>query len=791
MKFSEQWLREWVNPPVDTKTLAAQLTMAGLEVESVLPVAGSFEKVVVGYVVSAEKHPDADRLRVCKVDIGQPTHLDIVCGGANVRTGLKVAVVLVGGKIGDLVIKEAKLRGALSQGMICSVKELGLAETSEGIMELPADAPIGEDFKTWLQLNDYAIDVHLTPNRGDCLSIAGIAREAAVLNNCELKTHDIQPVAAVIKDQFPIAVQASADCPRYLGRIIRGINAQAVTPLWMSERLRRSGLRSIHPVVDVTNYVMLELGQPLHAFDLAKLEHEIQVRHAVSDEKIVLLDGREVQLESGTLVIADKQQPQAIAGIMGGLSSSVTETTKDIFLESAFFNPLIIAGRARRYGLNTDSSYRFERGVCPVLSKQAIEYATTLLLKIVGGQPGPVVEKVSESHLPVINKIQLRKSRIEKLLGICIADNAVETILHRLGMELKKASEGWLVTVPSYRFDLLLEQDLIEEIVRIFGYDNIPITKPQTSLAFLPCSEQQTQVARLRSFLVDRGYHEAITYSFISPKQQTLMDPKQAQLTIINPISADLSVMRTSLWSGLLNAVAYNQNRQQGRVRLFETGLRFLQENADIKQEPMLAGVIAGDAYPEQWGVKAKPIDFFDIKNDVESLFALTGKNSEILFDKAEHPVLHPGQASKIICDDKVIGYMGSLHPALLRELDLVGPIYLFEIRLDALCAGILPVFKPLSKFPAIRRDISFWVEKSIPLQQIIDAVRADAKDLLNDLCLFDVYAEAGAQANTRSLALGLVLQHQDRTLVDSEVDALIEQILKTLKQKFAINLRE
>lgn len=791
MKISEQWLREWINPPITTEQLTTQLTMAGLEIESVLPVADSFTQVVVGHVVKVEKHPNADRLRVCQVNIGESENLNIVCGGANVRENLKVPVAVVGAAFSNgLKIKSAKLRDVLSQGMICSTSELGLTETSEGIMELPEDAPIGKDFREWLQLNDYSIDVHVTPNRGDCLSIAGVAREVAVLNNLELKPHQIKPVDSVITDEFPIAVQAPEDCSRYCGSVIRGINPNATTPIWMIERLRRSGLRSIHPVVDVTNYVLLELGQPLHAFDLAKLNQGIVVRRAAHDEKIVLLDGQEVTLTAETLVIADKQQPQAIAGIMGGLNSAVSNTTTDIFLESAFFNPLSIAGRARRYGLNTDSGYRFERGVDPELARQAIERATELLLQIVGGKPGPVIEKTSKEHLPQAIKISLRKNRIEKLLGIALEDAEIEKVLQRLGMQLQKNNNGWEVTVPSYRFDLTIEEDLIEELVRIYGYDRIPYIKPQTTLEFLSQSEQQISLNRLRNLMIDRGYNEAITYSFIAPKLHELISPQQTAITLLNPISADLAVMRSSLWPGLLNAVAYNQNRQQSRVRLFETGLRFVQNQTEIKQDAVLAGVVTGNQQIEQWSATAKPIDFFDVKADIEKLLAATHAD-QFMFKAAEHSALHPGQTAEIIFQNKTIGYVGALHPALLHELDLIGPVYLFEIELSAITNITLPKFQNISKFPAMRRDISFWVSSNVPVQEIFTVIRSTAGEWLNDLCLFDVYAEKNDESKQRSLALGLIWQHAERTLVDTEVDELKDKVVEKLKQSFAVKLRD
>lgn len=796
MKFSEQWLREWVNYPLNVNQLAEQLTMAGLEIESVEPVAGDFTKVIVGKVLEVSAHPNAEKLRVCQVSVGENNPLTIVCGAANVRAGLHVPVALDGATVQGRAIKTSELRGVTSQGMICSAQELGLLETSEGILELAEDAPVGKDFREWLQLNDYAIDIHLTPNRGDCLSIAGVAREVAVLNNIELKQATPTICKTTINDQLPVKVLDPQACPRYVGRIIRSINPQAKTPLWMQERLRRSSLRSIHPVVDVTNYILLELGQPLHAFDLAKLSDEIIVRHATAGEKLNLLNEQTVELDEQTLVIADKQKVLAMAGIMGGLSSAVAQGTTDIFLESAFFNPLVIAGRARRYGLNTDSSYRYERGVDPDLQRKAIERATKLLLEIVGGQAGPITEVVNEKALPKSAVILLRLNRIQKLLGMEIAEQEVEGILTKLGLHLTREQNNnseirWHVTPPSYRFDISLEADLIEEIVRIKGYDAVPQLQPQMQFAFLPQSEQAIVLSRIRNLLVDKGYHEAITYSFVAPKLQQLLEPKMATVNLLNPISADLSVMRTSLWPGLLTTALYNYNRQQTRIRLFETGLRFCSVQNELQQEPVLAGLVMGSRYPEQWAMKHSSVDFYDVKAELQTLFALTGCAEEFTFNIGEHSALHPGQTSEIQRQGKKIGYLGAAHPALLQALDIKGPIYIFEIELAALTHAKLAQFKPISKFPAIRRDISFWIKASIPFQAILDCIYGCANDLVSDVWLFDVYQDKQKNSDMRSLAIGLLLQHPERTLVDDEVNQLMEKIINMLISQFAISLRE
>ncbi|MCA1805532.1 MAG: phenylalanine--tRNA ligase subunit beta [Xanthomonadaceae bacterium] len=574
MKFSEQWLREWVNPPVTAAELAEQLTMAGLEVDSVTPVAGDFSGVVVGEVLSAEPHPDADKLRVCKVNAGAEP-LQIVCGAPNVSVGMKVSTALIGALLpGDFKIKKSKLRGVESSGMLCSARELGLSEDAAGLMALPADAPVGTDIRAYLGLNDTCIEVDLTPNRGDCLGMAGIAREIGVLNRCAVAGPGMDPVPATIKDTFPVRVSAPEDCPRYLGRVIRGIDPSAATPLWMQEKLRRGGIRSLGPVVDVTNYVLLELGQPMHAFDLATLSGGIEVRHARAGEQLTLLDEKVIELDTGSLLIADADKPLALAGIMGGAGSGVSDCTDSLFLECAFFTPARIAGRARHYGLHTDSSHRFERGVDYLLQHRALERATALLLALVGGQAGPVIEVTSETQLPRVAPIHLRAARLQRLLGLRPDDATVEDILTRLGMDVQAGEGGWQVTPPTFRFDVTLEADLIEEIGRVYGYNRLPSSAFQAALVMRPAPEDRVPLRRLRDLLVNRGYQEAVTYSFVDPEIQGLVTPDLVPVPLANPISSELSVMRTSLWQGLLRTLQHNLNRQQRRVRIFEHGLK-------------------------------------------------------------------------------------------------------------------------------------------------------------------------------------------------------------------------
>ncbi len=792
MKFSEQWLREWVNPSVTTEELCHQLTMAGLEVDAIEPVAASFTGVVVGEVVKIEPHPDADKLRVTQVNIGQDELLTIVCGAANVREGMRVPTAVVGANLpGDFKIKKAKLRGVPSFGMLCSESEIGLAESASGLMELPADAPIGEDLRFYLKLDDVTIELGLTPNRGDCLSVAGIAREVGVLNQITVKAPAIEALSAVTDETLPVTVSAPGDCPRYLGRVIRGVNVKAETPLWMQERLRRSGIRSLGPVVDVTNYVLLELGQPMHAFDLTKLKGGIHVRRAAEGEKLKLLNEQEITLDAESLVIADDSGPLALAGVMGGEASAVSDETQGIFLESAFFSPDNIAGKARSYGLHTDSSHRFERGVDPQLASLAIERATVLLLEITGGTAGEVVEVIDESSLPQRKPIHLRHQRCERILGAQLAKETIEGILQRLGMEMQAVEEGWQVTAPSFRFDIAIEVDLIEEIGRIVGYSNLPSSRPLGALNMQPRPEGQIGKRELARLLVDRGYQEAISYSFVDPKMQQQFDPSAEPIALANPISADLAVMRTTLWAGLMPILQHNLNRQQSRVRLFEYGLAFNRQGTEIKQENRLSGVVFGTVEPEQWGSASRKLDFYDVKGDIEALLALTRRESEFRFVAETHPALHPGQSSRIYLNGEAVGWLGAIHPTLERELDLHGQTYLFEIEASALCTKMVSKFTEISKFPAIRRDLAVVVERSVSAADVLNCIRSAAPETLANLKLFDVYQGEHIDSGRKSLALGLTLQAQSRTLTDEEVDAAIKTVVNTLGTKLGATLRE
>ncbi|MFA3792053.1 phenylalanine--tRNA ligase subunit beta [Aliiglaciecola sp. SL4] len=795
MKFSEKWLREWVNPAVSTQQLSEQLSMAGLEVDGLEPVAGEFSGVLVGEVVECGQHPNADKLRVTKINIGQDYLIDIVCGAPNCRQGIKVAVATVGAVLpGNFKIKKAKLRGEPSFGMLCSFSELGISEDHDGIIELPTDAPIGQDIREYLELDDVTIEVDLTPNRADCLGIRGVAREVGVLNQVEVKAPKIEGVDKQIEDSREIQLAAPEACPRYLGRVIKNVNVNAASPLWMQEKLRRSGIRSIDPVVDVTNYVLVELGHPMHAFDLDKLDGDIIVRFASENEKLTLLDGNETTLKTNTLVIADQRKALAMAGIFGGLESGVTNESKHIFLESAFFAPDAIMGKARQYGLHTDASHRYERGVDPQLQRVAMERATQLLMDIVGGEAGPITESVSQEHLPTEKTIQLRASRLTRVLGIHVEDAKVTDILTRLGLGVNFSNSQWSVVVPAYRFDISIEEDLIEEVARVYGYNSIPTIAPTAKLKMSVHKEQNLSLDRLKQTLVERDYQEAITYSFVDPKVQSALFPEMLGMQLPHPISSDMSAMRVSLWTGLLQSVSYNQKRQQSRVRLFETGLRFVpdsDEKTGVRQEVVVGGVICGNRHNEHWNEEERGVDFYDIKADVEALLQTTANISEFSFKAAEHSALHPGQCAKIYRGQELVGYVGAVHPKLTKILGLNGKTYVFELDFNAIGGKKLPLAEEISKFPANRRDIAIVVEEDKVVGEIISYIEKFGGNQLVGLNLFDVYRGKGIEAGYKSLAISLILQDQTRTLEENDIQAVVEDILSQLAEKFGASLRD
>ncbi|OFS75622.1 phenylalanine--tRNA ligase subunit beta [Pseudomonas sp. HMSC08G10] len=793
MKFSEQWLRGWVNPQVSRDELVARLSMAGLEVDSVTPAAGQFSGIVVGEILATEQHPDADKLRVCQVSNGQET-FQVVCGAPNARPGIKIPFAMIGAELpGDFKIKKAKLRGVESFGMLCSAAELQISEENDGLLELAADAPVGEDIRQYLNLDDASIEIGLTPNRGDCLSIAGLARDVSALYDVPVTRPQVPAVAPAHDEVRPVEVCAPAACPRYLGRVIRNVDLSKPTPLWMVERLRRSDVRSIDAAVDITNYVMLELGQPMHAFDLAEINGGIRVRMAEEGEKLVLLDGQEVALRADTLVIADHTRALAIAGVMGGEHSGVnTEKTRDLFLESAFFEPISVAGKARSYGLHTDASHRYERGVDSQLAREAMERATALVLEIVGGEAGPIVEAVSEQHLPKVAPVTLRAERINQMLGMDMDAAQVEQLLNAL--ELKTSADGvgqWTVEVPSHRFDISLEVDLIEELARLYGYNNLPVRYPQARLAPQTRPEARGELPTLRRLLVARGYQEAITYSFIDPKLFELFTPGVEPLLLANPISSDMAAMRASLWPGLVKALQHNLNRQQDRVRLFESGLRFVGQLGDLKQQPMIAGVATGSRLPEGWANGRDSLDFFDVKADVEALLGYSGALEDFTFVAGKHPALHPGQTARIERDGKEVGYIGAIHPELAKTLGLERPVFVFELVLGEVVEGRLPKFSELSKFPEVRRDLALIAGRDVASSSVLEVIRDNAGEWLTDLRLFDVYQGKGIDPDRKSLAVGLTWQHPSRTLNDDEVNTTLQNILTSLEQRLNTTLRK
>ncbi len=791
MQISEAWLRELVNPSVSTEELVAQLTMAGLEVDSVAPAAAEFSGVVVAEVLSKEQHPNADKLSICQVNVGEGEPLQIVCGAGNVRAGLKVPAALVGAVLpGNFKIKKSKLRGELSQGMLCSEQELGLATDADGLMELMDDAPVGTDIRDYLALNDNIIELDLTPNRADCLSIEGVAREVAVLNEMAWAPVDVIAVPVTHDEKIAVSVETSAACPRYLGRLIKNVNPQALTPLWMQERLRRSGLRSLGPLVDVTNYVLLELGQPLHAFDADKLTGSITVRNSSKDEELALLNDQTIKLDGEAVVIADDKEALALAGVMGGEPSSVTEQTNNIFLECAFFTPVVIAGKARQFGLHTDSSHRFERGVDFTLQQRAIERATQLIVEITGGSVGPINEVVSKNDLPERQAVSLRQKRIERVLGIEMANDQVSKIFQGLDMQVDTVEDGWKITPPGCRFDIAIEADLLEEVGRIYGYNNLPNSSLMMRSELGKAEEAVLPIQRVEDLLVDKGYQEAITYSFVDEAIQQAIAPDDSFIRIQNPISSELSVMRTTLWCGLLNAALYNIKRQQSRVRLFETGLSFISnESNETVQKKMLSGLILGSAYAEQWGEKARKVDFFDLKGDLEAIFHLT--DSKVQYSVVQHPALHPGQSAGIISENgEKIGLFGMLHPTLEKQLGFDTQVFLFELNQALVFKKPIPKFEPLSKFPSVRRDMALIVEEKVTVVEIINCIHENKEKVIKDVLIFDIYRGEGVDEGFKSVALSLILQDFEQTLTDSEIDAIFNTVLSTLNNTLNAKLR-
>ncbi|MBN6493161.1 phenylalanine--tRNA ligase subunit beta [Acinetobacter pittii] len=791
MKISENWLRTWVNPAIDSETLSDQLTMLGLEVDELAPVAKPFTGVVVGEVLTVEQHPDADRLRVTTVNIGSGEPLQIVCGAPNVRAGMKAPVATIGAVLpGDFKIKKGKLRGVESQGMLCGASEIDLEDKIDGLLELPADAPVGVNIREYLKLDDNVIDISITPNRGDCFSIRGIAREIAVINQLQMNEPEIKSVDATITDEKKVVISTDG-APRYLGRVVKNVNVKAATPEWMEQALARSGIRTHSILVDVTNYVLMELGQPMHAFDLAKIEGTVHVRQAQPQEKLQLLNDQEVELQEDIMVIADDQKALAIAGIMGGLASSVTDDTTDIFLESAFFAPLAIAGRARRFGLHTDSSQRYERGVDFELPLIAMNRASQLIQELAGGEFGPITVAEKTEILPKREAIELKQAQVDQLLGYQLTADFIADALTRLGCEVTVKAEGeWNVVPPSHRYDMAIYQDLIEEVARIDGYDNIQISLPSMDVQ-LAKYQDRFEIAELRQTIVTLGYQEAISFSFADAKLEKQLNPQVNPLMLANPISSDLAAMRSTLLSSLIPCVQYNLNRQQSRVRFFELGLRFDYQDAksieDLKQIPTLALVAVGSQQPESWHVKPQPMDFFDFKGEIEEILA--AGRVKVEYVRSERAWLHPGQSAEILVDGQSIGYLGRLHPSLENELDL-STTWVAELDQTAVLQSYVSNFTELSRFPSIRRDIALLISDNINVRDIQQLIEKTGGELLDSTWLFDVYTGQGVEEGKRSLAFALLWQHPSRTLEDAEIKSGMDNIIQVLENTYQATLR-
>lgn len=789
MKFSENWLRQHVRIDADRERLAAALTAIGLEVEEVAELGGALDGVTVARIVECAKHPEADRLQVCQVDTGRE-RLQIVCGAPNARPGLVAPLATIGAQVGALTIKAAKLRGVESHGMLCSAKELGLDEDASGLLELPDDAPIGTPLAEYLGLPDARFELKLTPNRADCFSVRGIAYDVAAALGAQVEPLEVAPVAARSSAALPVELHAGADAPRYCGRVIEGVDAAVPTPVWMAERLRRAGVRPVSFLVDVTQYVMLELGQPMHAFDRDALRGPVGVRRARDGETLTLLDGREVALDGEFLVITDAERAVALAGVMGGFDTRVTEATRNVFLESAHFAPSAIIGRARRLGMHTDASHRFERGVDPELPRLALEYATRLILDHAGGTPGPVVETALPEHLPRPACVRLRRARLARVLGLTIGDGEVERILRALGFEVSADAEGWAVRAPTRRFDVAIEEDLIEEIARIHGYDAVPATLPQGTVPLRVASETRVDEDELRRHLAARDFLEAVNFAFVDAALLEAWDASAQAVPLANPLSAELAVMRTRLLPGLVAALARNVARQQTRVRLFELG-RVFAAGADgeaPRETPRVAAVACGEAEAEQWGLPARAVGFHDLKGDLDSLAALCGATLE--YRPAAPAWAHPGRAAEVLREGRAIGFIAELHPRLLRRLDLDHAVVAFELDLEPLLSRPLPRARAGSKYPSVRRDLAFVVAETVPWSALEATIRAAAGPSLRDLVLFDRYQGKGVETGFRSLATGLILQEESRTLTDRDVDTAVAAVMSALEREHGARIR-
>ncbi len=790
MKFSESWLRTLVDPRLTSAELSHLLTMAGLEVEALDPVAPAFDSVVVARVLEVVKHPDADRLNVCQVDTGSGTPTTIVCGAPNVAVGLKVPCALPGARLpGDFTIKIAKVRGIESSGMLCSAKELGIAEEASGLLILPDDAPVGQAIRQYLELDDNVFELKLTPNRADCLSLLGIAREVGAITGVATRLPVVPEVPAGMADTRAVALDAGEACPLYCGRLFKGVNAKAPTPEWMKRRLERSGIRAISALVDITNYVMLELGQPLHAFDNTRLTGTVHARMARPEEKLLLLNEQTIAIDADVLLIADDAKPLAMAGIMGGEESGISLETSELFLESAFFAPKAIAGRARRYGFASDASHRFERGVDFGGVRRAIERATQLILDICGGQAGPVVE--AKAALPARNPVRLRTARAEQVLGLSLGAERIAGLFTGLALDFVRQGDDFLVTPPSWRFDMEIEEDLIEEIARLYGYDNIPSDAPRGPLKMQVQPEARRPAYRVRQMLADRGYQEVVNFAFVEEGWEADFAGNDDLIRLANPIASQMAVMRSTLFGGLIANLVTNLKRKQSRVRLFETGRIFRRDESGgpvkgFVQPWKLAALAYGGALPEGWGSAAREVDFYDIKGDLEALLA----PARLRFEKLRHPALHPGRSARVLLDGVDIGCLGELHPEWVQKYDLPQAPVLFEVDFEAVKAALVPAYAEVSRFPAVIRDLAVVVDQDMALQTLLDGLKTQISGLVQDIQLFDVYVGKGVPENKKSLAFRIVMQDTQRTLQDSEVDAAMQQLVSCFEQTFGAQLR-
>ena len=786
MKVSTHWLKDFITLDADAAALAERLTLAGLEVDEITPAASEFSGVVVAKITDAQPHPDADRLQVCTVDAGTGEPLQIVCGAQNARAGLLAPLATVGGMLvgedGPFKIKQAKLRGVASHGMLCSARELGLGDSHAGLLELPDALPVGVDVREALGLDDQVIDIELTPNRGDCAGMTGVARELSALYQADWTPVKPGEIAVNCQAQRDISIVDETDCPAYFGRIIEGVNAAAETPLWMRERLRRAGLRPKSPLVDVTNYVLLELGQPMHAFDADRLKGNVVVRRGQANESLTLLNKDDIAVDETVLVIADDSGAVALAGAMGGDSTAVGKHTTSVFLESACFSPQAVAGTGRRYKIHSDALYRYERGVDPSMQRLALDRATELVLQICGGDAGPVTGAAATRE-PLT--VALRAKQLARVLGGDVPAAQVGDMLARLGFQPAANDEGWTCTVPPHRYDVTLEVDLIEEIARVVGYDDLPGAAQPVAQAFTAVPEANAAERDVAARLTARGYTEAITFSFVDAEAEKLLGNGRAPIAVDNPIAQHMGVMRTQLWAGLLDAYKRNAARSGGRVRLFESGLRFEQVDAQIQQTRTLAGLAAGPVLPEHWSSHTEPSDFYAVKADLDAIVA------DLAATAASHPALHPGQSASLQLAGRTVGWLGGLHPSVAKALDVPGAPVLFQLDLDALLQGQAPEYAPLIDQPSSRRDLALVVGEAVTAADLADCVRKSAGPFLRDVRVFDIYRGKGLPDTSKSVALGLIFQDKSRTLADDEIDAAVEQVCQAAQSQLGATVRQ